>query len=79
MKKKILMFLCAICFIVPAMFCLTACYGDNSEGSEDDDFVSYITVSGIETEYMINEELNLSNAILKYHESEDDIYTKKIT
>ena len=31
MKKKILMFLCAICLIVPVIFCLSAC-NDNDEG-----------------------------------------------
>ena len=64
MKKKILMCLCAVCLIMPCMCGLVAC--------NVDEFDAYISVSGIETEYIVGQELDLSNAVLEYHTSEDN-------
>lgn len=43
------------------------------------DFDSYITVHNLNTEFLINEELNLSNAYLKYYTSEENYDIVKIT
>ena len=43
------------------------------------DFDSYITVHNLNTEFLVNEELNLSNAYLKYYTSEENYDIVKIT
>ncbi len=45
----------------------------------DKDFEPYISVTGIDTEFVLNEELNLSNAVLKYFEDKDSVKTERIT
>ncbi|MBE5734898.1 MAG: hypothetical protein E7361_00370 [Clostridiales bacterium] len=59
-------------------FGLTGCNKDDDEKNFD----PYISVFGIDTEYVLNEELDLSGAVLKYYKDKDtdqsDIVTKEM-
>jgi len=55
---------------IALVFCLTSVMFVGCKPNSD--FDPYFTVSGIDTEYMINEDLDLSNAVLTYYKAEND-------